>query len=271
MPELDAASTFRLNTGRTMPVLGLGTWQLTHDTAGTIAAALKLGYPMIDTSGDYGTQPGIAEGVKKAGVARGEYYLVTKVEEDEDPHDSLHKSLRELDTDHANLVLIHRPPDDPAVAENIWRGLIRAREAGLTHDIGVSNFSAEEIDALIDATGETPAVHQIEWSPFGFSDEMRAYARDRNIVLQAYSPLTRETRLDDPVLADIGARHGKSPAQVLIRWDLQRGVAPIPKANRRAHLEEDIDVFDFELSSAEMAALDKLNESYSALGRLPYV
>lgn len=271
MPEIDVTSTVRLNTGRTMPVLGLGTWQLTERTADTVAAALRLGYPMIDTSGDYGTQPGIAAGVRKAGAGRGEYFLVTKVEEDEDPHDALHNNLRELDTDHADLVLIHRPPDDDEDSETLWRGLIQARDAGLTRDIGVSNYSIEQIEALIDATGETPAVNQIEWSPFGFSEEMQNYARERNIVIQAYSPLTRETRLDDPVLADIAGRHGKSAAQVLIRWDLQRGVVPIPKANQRRHLEEDLDVFDFELNRAEMAALDALNEHYSSLGRLPYV
>ncbi|HYD86383.1 MAG TPA: aldo/keto reductase [Vitreimonas sp.] len=269
MANLDSLATVHLNTGRRMPVMGLGTWQLTHDTAGTVAAALKLGYPMIDTSGDYGTQPGIAEGIKKSGRSRKEIYIVSKVEDDEDAYDATHKNLRELDTNYADLMLIHRPPDD-GVGELSWRGLIRARDEGLVRDIGVSNYSAEQIDALVEATGETPAVNQIEWSPFGFSEEMLDYARENNIVLQAYSPLTRDTRLDDPTLRDIAARHGKSPAQVLIRWDIQRGVVPVPKANRRAHLEENIDVFDFDLSRAEMKDLEALNERYSALGRLPY-
>jgi diketogulonate reductase-like aldo/keto reductase len=271
MPTLDVNSSCRLNSGRTMPVLGLGTWQLTDHTGDTVADALKLGYPMIDTSGDYGTQPGIAAGVKKARVSRNDYYLVTKVEEDEDPHDSLQKSLSELGTDHADLVLIHRPPDTKEDSVLLWRKLIRERDEGRTLDIGVSNYAPEDIDALIEATGETPAVNQIEWSPFGFSDEMQGYAEEHGIVLQAYSPLTRATRLDDPKLNDIARRHGKSPAQVLIRWDLQRGVVPIPKANRRDHLEQNFDVFDFELNRAEMADLEALNEHYSSLGRLPYV
>jgi diketogulonate reductase-like aldo/keto reductase len=270
MQNLDPNSTIRLRTGRMMPVMGLGTWQLTKDTAGTVAEALKLGYPMIDTSGDYGTQEGIAEGVKKSGVKRGEFYLVTKIEEDDDVPRAVSKNLGELDTDYADLILIHRPPDnEPGVG--LWRGLIRARDEGRTADIGVSNYSIEEIDALIDATGEIPVVNQIEWSPFGFSQEMLDYARDKDIVIQAYSPLTRDTRLEDDTLNDIAARHGKTPAQVLIRWDLQRGVVPIPKANRHDHLEENLDVFDFELSNRDMADLNALNERYSALGKLPYV
>lgn len=270
MANLNPQSSVRLHTGRAMPVLGLGTWQLTDDTAGTVAEALKLGYPMIDTSGDYGTQPGIGEGIRKAGVDRGAFYLVTKIEEDDDVPRAVSKNLGELGVDHADLILIHRPPDDGA-GESLWRGLIRARDEGRAVDIGVSNYTSEQIDALIEETGETPVVNQIEWSPFGFSEEMLAYARDKGIVLQAYSPLTRETRLDDPRLADIAARHGKSPAQVLIRWDMQRGVVPLPKANQRRHLKEDIDVFDFELSAKDMAELDALNEHYSALGRLAYV
>jgi 2,5-diketo-D-gluconate reductase A len=267
--DMDANSTVRLRTGREMPVMGLGTWQLTHDTPGTIAAALKLGYPMIDTSGDYGTQPGIAEGIARSGLARSEFYLVTKVEEDEDPLDGTLENLQELKLGYVDLMLLHRPPRNGA-GEDLWRGLIHAKGKGLTKDIGVSNYSSEQIDALIEATGETPVVNQIEWSPFGFSKDMLDYAADKGIVIQAYSPLTRETRLDDDTLADIAARHGKSPAQVLLRWDLQRGVVPLPKANQKGHLEENLDIFDFEISAADMADLDALNEHYSALGRLPY-
>jgi 2,5-diketo-D-gluconate reductase A len=269
MATLDPNSTVRLHTGRMMPVIGLGTWQLTNDTAGAVAESLRLGYPMIDTSGDYGTQRGIAEGVKRAGVKRGEYYLVTKIEEDDDVPKAVSKNLGELAVDHADLILIHRPPKNGA-GELLWEGLIRARDEGRTTDIGVSNYSMEQIDALIDATGETPAVNQIEWSPFGFSRAMLDYARDKGMVVQAYSPLTRDTRLDDDTLNSIAARHGRSAAQILIRWDLQRGVVPIPKANRRDHMEENLDVFDFELSNRDMADLDALNERYSALGRLPY-
>lgn len=258
-----------LNSGNAMPVIGLGTWQLTDDTAGAVAAALALGYPMIDTSGDYGTQSGIGEAIRRSGAARADFYLVTKVEETDDAYAATRTNLGELGLDFADLMLIHRPPpEDPG--EALWRGLIRARDDGLARDIGVSNYSAALIDALIDATGVVPAVNQIEWSPFGHSEAMASYCGGRGIVIQAYSPLTRTRRLDDATLAAIAGKYDKTPAQLLIRWNLERGTVPIPKANRRSHLEENIDVFDFELSAADMAALDDLNERYSSLGTLPY-
>lgn len=165
--------------------------------------------------------------------------------------------------------LIHRPPQD-GVGEILWRGLIRAKENGLTVDIGVSNYPAASIDALVEATGEAPVVNQIEWSPFGYSQDMLRHAEENAIVLQAYSPLTRTTRLDDPTLATIAERYDKTPAQILLRWDIQHGVVPLPKAGSRAHQEENLDVFDIRLAKADMQRLDALNERYSALGKLPY-
>ncbi|WP_274423784.1 aldo/keto reductase [Chelativorans sp. YIM 93263] len=267
---MDLTSRIRLHTGSEMPVLGLGTWQLTDNTADVIATALDLGYPMIDTSGDYGTQPGIGDGLRKKSAQRSDFYLATKVEETENAYEATKKNLGELGLDHADLMLIHRPPSTGA-GEELWRGLIRAREEGLTRDIGVSNYSAELIDRLIEATGEVPALNQVEWSPFGHSMELKRHHDDKGIIIQAYSPLTRTRRLGDETLAEIGRAHEKSPAQVLIRWNLQRGTVPIPKANQRQHLEENIQVFDFTLSEDDMAALDQLNEHYSSLGRLPYL
>jgi len=267
---MDLSARIQLHTGSRMPLLGLGTWQLTRDTAGTVAAALQMGYPMIDTSGDYGTQPGIGEAIRRSGAERDEFYLVTKVEETDDAYDATKKNLRELGLDYADLMLIHRPPPS-GPGEELWRALIRARDDGLTQDIGVSNYSAELIDALIADTGEVPVVNQVEWSPFGHDMELKHHHDANGIVVQAYSPLTRTARLDDETLAGIAGRLGKTPAQVLIRWNLQRGTVPVPKANRKEHLEENIAVFDFELGEEELSALDGLNEHYSSLGELPYV
>lgn len=267
---MDKNSTVTLHTGGRMPVLGLGTWQLSEHTAQTIADALELGYRMIDTSGDYGTQPGIGEGIKRSGAGRNDFYLVTKVEETDDAYEATRKNLQDLQLEYADLMLIHRPPKDSA-GENLWRGLIRAKQEGLAKDIGVSNYTIDKIEKLIDATGEIPTVNQIEWSPFGYSVDMAEYCQGREIIIQAYSPLSRTERLDDPRLQGIAATYGKTPAQVLIRWNLQLGTVPLPKANQRAHLEENIDVFDFEISEDDMAALGSLNEHYSALGSLAYV
>ena len=263
------ASTVTLHSGRSMPVLGLGTWQLNDDTAGTVEEALRLGYRMIDTSGDYGTQPGIGEAMRRTDLDRADIFLVTKVEEDEDAYEATGRNLRELGQDYADLMLVHRPPRAGAGRE-LWEGLIRARDEGLAVDIGVSNYSIEQIDELIDSTGETPSVNQVEWSPFGWSRELLDHAEQHGIVIQAYSPLTRARRLDNERLRSVATRHGRTPAQVLLRWGIQRGTVPLPKANRRDHLVENLEALDFELSSADLDVLNSLNERYSSLGALPY-
>ena len=267
---MDLSSLIQLHTGNRMPILGLGTWQLTHETARTVRAAFDLGYRMVDTSGDYGTQSAIGEAIRASGLDRDDIYLVTKVEETEDAYNATQANLRELGLDYADLILIHRPPRHGA-GEELWRALIRAREDGLTRDIGVSNYSIELIEELVDATGEIPVVNQVEWSPFGHDLELKHYADFNGIVIQAYSPLTRATRLDDAALCETAEKYGKTPAQVLIRWNLERGTVPIPKANLRSHMKENISVFDFTLEKSDLESLDSLNEHFSSLGRLPYV
>lgn len=153
----------------------------------------------------------------------------------------------------------------------LWKGLIRARHEGLARDIGVSNYTAEQIDELADATGVVPAVNQIEWSPFGWSPDMLRFCLEWDVVVQAYSPLTRTDRLDDERLTRLADYYGKSPAQLVLRWHLQHGVVPLPKANRRDHLTDNIDVFDVQISDEHMDELDALNEHYSSLGGLAYV
>ncbi|WP_163269916.1 aldo/keto reductase [Chelativorans alearense] len=262
-------SEVTLHTGRKMPVIGLGTWQLTVDTAVAVANALQAGYRMIDTSGDYGTQPGVGEGIRRNGIERSAIYVVTKIEETDDAYEATIQNLNELGLDYVDLMLIHRPPASGA-GEELWGGLIKAKAEGLTRDIGVSNYSAEQMNALIDALGEVPVVNQIEWSPFGHSEKMFHYAKDNSIIIQAYSPLTRTKRLADERLQGIAGEYGKTPAQVLLRWNLQRGTVPLPKAHQPQHQRENIDIFDFEISARDMKVLDGLNERYSSLGALPY-
>lgn len=267
---MDMDTMVELSSGNQMPLMGLGTWGLTNNTAGTVVQALQLGYRMIDTSGDYGTQPGIGEGIRQSGVERENLYIVTKIEETDDAYVAARRNLEELGLDYADLILIHRPPEH-SDGEELWHGLIQAREEGFALDIGVSNYSAELIESLINDTGEVPAVNQLEWSPFGHSLDMLDYADENKIVIQAYSPLTRTKRLGHQALDELAMEYGKSPAQILIRWNLQLGTVPIPKANNPIHLSENIDVFDFELTDADMTSLSGLNEHFSVLGELPYV
>jgi 2,5-diketo-D-gluconate reductase A len=259
-----------LLSGREMPVLGLGTYQLKHHTADSVAQAIEAGYRMIDTSGDYHTQRGIGEAIRDCGVRREAMFLVTKIGETDDAFEATRANLAELKQPYADLVLIHRPPDR-GLGESLWQGLRRAKRLGLVNDIGVCNYSIENIEELVYRTGELPAVNQVEWSPFGHSPAMLDFCQDNDIVIQAGSPLTRAQRLNDNKLCAMAARYGKSPAQLVIRWNLQLGVVPLPKANHAQHQRENLNVFDFEISQPDMAKLRTLNEHYSAAGGLSYI
>jgi 2,5-diketo-D-gluconate reductase A len=260
----------RLLSGHSMPAIGLGTWQLRHHTTETVLRALEAGYRMIDTSGDYHTQRGIGDAIRAYGAPRESLYVVTKIEETEDAYEATKRNLAELRLDYVDLVLIHRPPQQ-GVGEVLWQELRRAKRDRLTRDIGVSNYSIEQIEELVYRTGELPVVNQIEWTPFGHSPRMLDFCHDNGIVIQAWSPLTRGNRINDDKLAHMAARYGRTPAQLLIRWNLQLGVVPLPKSNLVQHLRDNLHVFDFEITQQDMGKLRALNEHYSALDRLLYL
>lgn len=263
---MDQQSTINLRSGHQMPIMGLGTWQLRgEECVRAVGMALELGYRMIDTSSDYGNHAEVGQAINQSRIPRNGIFLVTKVEEDDDAYEAAKEYLGQLGQDYANMMLIHRPPPS-GVGEELWRGLMRTRQDGLTKDIGVSNYSIEQLEELIEVSGEVPAVNQIGWSPFGHSQEMLNFCQENGIIIQAYSPLTHQERLDDEVIEDLASKYSKTPAQILIRWNIQLGVVPIVKATSRQHLQENIDVFDFEISSEDMSRLDSLNEQFSALG-----
>jgi diketogulonate reductase-like aldo/keto reductase len=268
--DLTPASLIELRTGREMPVIGLGTWMLTSHTPESVQHAFELGYRMVDTSADYQTQPGIGKAMRRYNQPRGSLYIVMKVEPEENGYDATRRNLEELRLAYADLVLIHRAPEK-GVGEKLWEQLIRARDEGLVRDIGVCSYKTEQLKSLAENTGEVPAVHQLEWSPFGHSLDMLSFCRAREIVLQAYSPLTRGKRLQDERLVEIALKHRKSAAQVILRWNLQHGIVPIPKAYREDHQRDNLDIFDFALDEIDMGTLDGLNEQYSALEKLDYL
>src|SRR4051812_12836214 len=267
---LGIESNVPLLSGRQMPVLGLGTWQLKHQTVDSIVQALEAGYRMIDTAGDYHTQRGIGDALRASGLPRDSVYLVTKVEETGDAYEAVRTNLAELRLEHVDLVLVHRPPER-GVGEKLWQGLRRAKREGLARDIGVSNYSIEQVEEVGYRTGELPVGNPVEGTPFGHSPRMLDFCHDNDIVIQAWSPLTRGARLNDDKLAAMAARYGRTPAQLLIRWNLQLGVVPLPKANHAGHQRENLHVFDFEITQLDMAKLRTLNEHWSALGQLQYV
>jgi 2,5-diketo-D-gluconate reductase A len=267
---MDMSTRITLRSGRAMPPLGLGTWKLTNDTAETVEGALEAGYRLIDTSSDYGSQAGIGAALRRTSVPREEIFVTAKIEETDDPLEGVLRDLGEMGLGYADLVLIHRPPEDGA-GEYLWEGLIRARDEGLVRDIGVSNYAPALVDRLAAATGEVPAVNQVEWTPFGHDDALLDHHGEAGITVMAYSPLTRGLRLEDPVVTEIARRVRRTPAQVLLRWCIGKGVVPIPKANRMDHARENLDVFGITLAPEDMARLDALDTRWSALGELPYV
>jgi len=252
-----------------MPLLGLGTRELNFHTADTVCNALEMGFRMLDTSPGYHTQRGIGDAIRACGFERHDIYVTTHVESHADIYAVIHKNLAQLRLEYVDLALIHGVPQHDA-GEMAWHGLRRAKRDGLAHDIGVDSFPIESVEELVYRTGEMPAVNQLEWSPFGHSPRMLDFCHDNGIYILARSPLTRARRLNDDKVGTMAARYGKTPAQLLIRWNLQLGVVPLPKANHVQHLRDNLNVFDFEITSQDMTRLNGLNEYYSVLDRLAY-
>jgi len=259
-----------LPSGNRMPLMGLGTWELTVRTVETLCNALELGFRMIDTAPGYHTQRGIGDAIRACGFERDAVFVVTKIDPREDAYSAIRKSLGQMRLDHVDLALIEEPPEH-GVGEMAWQGLRRAKREGLARDIGVCSYSIDAIEELVYRTGEMPAVNQVEWTPFGHSPRMLDFCRENEITIQALSPLTRGKRLGDDKMASMAARYGKTSAQLLLRWNLQLGVVPLPKANHVQHQRENLNLFDFEILPQDMARLNALNEHYSARGELAYL
>jgi 2,5-diketo-D-gluconate reductase A len=248
-----------LSGGGSMPLLGFGTWQITGRKATQATGwALEAGYRHLDTATVYGNEGEVGAGLAGSGVPRGDVFITTKCPPSNAGREraTLERSLELLGTDHVDLWLIHWTPNR-GVGVDLWQAFIDAQSAGLARAIGVSNYSLAEIDELVSATGVTPGVNQIEWSPLLFDAAQLSGHRERGIVLEGYSALRGGT-LEHPVITGIAARLGRTPAQVIIRWHLQHGVVVIPKSVVRERIFENADVDGFELSADDVAALDAL-------------
>ena len=254
--------SYTLQTGDEMPALGLGTWQLTgRDCEPAVRMALGMGYPAVDTADAYGNHEQIAPAI--ADFDRPSYFLTSKVNRGTLSYDDVlatcERNLSELGVDRLDLYLIHWPDPDVPMAET-FRALARLVDEGMTRNIGVSNFMLEHLQEAL-AVAEVPICNnQIKLHPLHYTRQVVDFCQERGIVVTAYSPLGRGEVFGDRTLQAIGTAHGRSAAQVALRWLLHKGLVVIPKASSEAHLRANMEIFDFELSDDQIAAIDALSK-----------
>jgi 2,5-diketo-D-gluconate reductase A len=256
-----------LANGVAMPALGLGTSPLSDtDTEAMVEAALRTGYRLIDTAENYRNEGGVGRGVRSSGLDRDEVFVTTKFNRrwhgEEEAHRACANSLERLGLDRIDLLLIHWPNPSQDRYVDAWRGMQGLLADGRVKAIGVSNFKPSHLDRLIDESGVAPHVNQIQLDPQIGRAAERAYHAEHGIVTESWSPLGASgDLLDEPVLTEIGDAHGKSPAQVVLRWHLQHELVVIPRTSKPERLVENLEVFDFELGDNEMARIDALDRA----------
>ncbi|HVO31127.1 MAG TPA: aldo/keto reductase [bacterium] len=261
---LTLRSTLTLNDGRAIPRLGLGVFQSPRgeETRAAVLAALRAGYRHIDTARVYMNESDVGEAIRESGVPREEIWVTTKLWNDDHGYDAalaaFEASRKRLGLEYVDLYLLHWPV--PRLRLESWRALETLRADGRARSIGVSNFMVRHLDELLAHAKTVPAVNQIELSPFLRQDDVVARCAKAGIALEAYSPLTKGARLDESHVVATAKKLGRSPAQVLIRWSLQKGFVVIPKSTREERIRENAAVFDFEIPAADMSALDGLDE-----------
>jgi 2,5-diketo-D-gluconate reductase A len=257
--------TITLNDDNVIPVIGLGVAELTDDeTERSVSAAIEAGYRLIDTASVYGNEAAVGRAIAASGVAREELFVTTKLANSDQGYNStkaaLPRSLERLGLDYIDLYLIHWPAAQLGKYMDSYGAMQMQAQEGLTRSIGVCNFLPEHLATIYDLTYTNPAVNQIELHPLLNQAELRAVDAEREIVTEAYSPLGVGKLLDNPALVSIGEAHGKSPAQVAIRWSLQLGNVVIPRSANPDRIKANIDVFDFELTDDEMSQLNQLDD-----------
>jgi diketogulonate reductase-like aldo/keto reductase len=261
MTTRTSQETTDLADGVSIPLIGFGTWQLTGDDAyNGVRTALEIGYRHIDTATAYRNEDRVGAAIRDSGVGRENVFITTKLPPDNAGREkqTLDDSLQALGVDFVDLWLVHWPPNGEARPET-WKAFIDALEQGKTRSIGVSNYSLAQVDELIAATGRAPALNQIPWNPFRYDAKEVAGLKSRHVVLEGYSPLLKSD-LGNSVLTEIAAAHGKTAAQVILRWHVEHGFVVIPRSKRRERIEENFAIFDFELTPEEMRQLDELGK-----------
>ncbi|WP_066896029.1 aldo/keto reductase [Mycolicibacterium houstonense] len=260
-----AIPTVTLNDDQTMPVVGLGVGGLSDSEAEqAVTAALEAGYRLIDTAAAYGNEAGVGRAIATSGIPREQISVTTKLATADhgfqSAQDAAKASLERLGLDYVDLYLIHWPGGDVSKYVDSWGGLVRARQDGLARSVGVANFSPEDLSTIIDLTFFTPSVNQIELHPLLNQSAWRAANAKHNVVTEAYSPLGVGNLLDNPAVTAIADAHGKTPAQVLIRWSIQLGNVVISRSTKPERIASNLDVFGFELTAEQMDSLNGLDD-----------
>lgn len=255
-----------MNNGQSIPQIGLGMWQVKNrqECVKTVEEALKLGYRHFDTAQYYGNEEFLGSAISRSKILRKDLFITTKIKNDNqywrDLIPSFEESLNKLRTDYVDLLLLHFPVTE--LRRPAWRKMEEVYKSGKAKSIGVSNYTIRHLEELLRETDVKPAVNQVELHVYLQQPELVKFCKKNDIVLEAYSPLAHGYGLDNEVLAAIGKKHGKSPAQVMLRWEIENGFVTLPKTVHTKRLKENMEVFDFKLDKEDMKKLAKLEKDY---------
>ncbi len=264
MQNLVLNQSVRLNNGVEMPVLGLGVWKTKSGKECTDAVrwALEAGYRHIDTAKIYGNESDVGTAIRESGIPRKELFITTKLwnSDQKDPRKNLEGSLKSLGLDTIDLYLIHFPV--ASTRKQAWKELEKAYKDGLVRSIGVSNYTIPHLEELFSYAEITPTVNQVEYHPFLNQNDLLEVCKKNNIILEAYSPLAHGQKVSEPKLEILAKKYGKTPAQILIRWSIDKGFVVIPKSVRKERILENSQVFDFALSPEDLSEIETWNENF---------
>lgn len=261
------APLITMNDGHQIPAVGLGTYQIRGgEGLDQILTAIQDGYRLLDTSTNYDSEGIVGEAIRRSGIPRSEFFVTTKLpgkyHHYEDALMMIQESLFRMGLDYFDLYLIHWPLPKRGLYVEAWKAMVTAQKLGLIRSIGVSNFEPEHLDKIIDETGVTPAINQIEIHPYWVQERMVEADKERGILTEAWSPLGRGSdALKEAVITELAEKYGKTSAQVILRWHVQRGIIPIPKSRNLQHQRENLAIFDFELTQTEIERINLLEKA----------